>query len=132
MSVVLLGNPTEAKNEGKGKNKRHKTKREGLFTRHLPIHLTLHVWSWRATADHTLRGNVVTVRRLGRWTTLAHPTRTHWHVLSGRLHAQKRETKTNISLTETLMLRHPPIFGTKMSLYQNVLCIISKNVLYSI
>lgn len=55
-----------------------------IRSRHLSIHLVLHMWGWRAAADHTLRGHVVTVRRLRRGATLVHATRTHGHILSRR------------------------------------------------
>lgn len=55
-----------------------------IRTRHLSIHLVRHVWGWGATADHPLRGHVVTVRRLRRGSALGHSTRAHGHVLSGR------------------------------------------------
>lgn len=83
-TVVLLGNPSATRTteeEGKGNE-------GGYLTRHLSIHLVLHVRGWRATADHTLRRHVVTVRRLRGRPTLIHPTRAHGHVLSGWLQTQ--------------------------------------------
>lgn len=107
-SVVLLGNPSETGTEGEeGKRIERKT-REGSWvvvlgspTRHLSIHLVLHVWGWRATTDHTLGGHVVTVRRLRGGSSLVHTTRAHGHVLSGRLQAHNIDTKTHISWLET-------------------------------
>lgn len=96
-SVVLLGNSSETETEEEGV--REKRKRQGgggwgvLFrgrlTRHLSIHLILHMRGWRAAADHTLRRHVVTVRGLRRRSTLVHDTRTHGHVLSRWLGVQK-------------------------------------------
>lgn len=80
---------------------------EGPLTRHLSIHLVRHVWGWRATTDHALRGHVVTVRRLRGGSTLVHPSRAHGYVLSGRLQAHNIDTKTHISWIEThLILSH--------------------------
>lgn len=98
-SVLLLGNPSEARTEGKGGDRRDIRRRErnfrgeGALTRHLSIHLVLHVWGWRATTDHTLRRHVVAMRRLRGGSTLVHPTRAHGHVLSGRLQAHNIEQK---------------------------------------
>lgn len=100
-SVVLLGNPSETGTEGKEGERKEKGGGGGSLTRHLSIHLVLHVWGWRATADHTLRGHVVTVRRLRGGSTLVHPARAHGHVLSGRLQAHNTNTKTHISWLET-------------------------------
>lgn len=111
-SVVLLGNPSETGTKGKEGERKEKKTRErsvggGSLTRHLSIHLVLHVWGWRATADHTLRGHVVTVRRLRGGSALVHPTRAHGHVLSGWLQAHNIDTKTHISWLEThLSLSH--------------------------
>lgn len=105
-SVVLLGNQSETGTEGEeGEREIDKEVKlrgggGGSLTRHLSVHLVLHVWGWRATADHTLRGHVVTVRRLRRRSTLTHPTRAHGHVLSGRLQAHNTGTKTHISWLE--------------------------------
>lgn len=106
-SVVLLGNPSETGTEGKEGERKERNTRVGSWggvggslTRHLSIHLVLHVWGWRATTDHTLRGHVVTVRRLRGGSTLVHPTRAHGHVLSGRLQAHNIDTKTHISWRE--------------------------------
>lgn len=55
-----------------------------IRTGHLSIHLVLHVRGRGATANHPLRWHVVTMRRLRRGATLVHPTRAHWHILSGR------------------------------------------------
>lgn len=111
-SVVLLGNPSEARTEGK-EGKRQEKGRQGrsfffgggALTRHLSIHLVRHVWGWGATTDHTLRGHVVTVRGLGGGPTLVHPSRTHGHVLSGRLQAHSISTKTHIRWTETHLIQ---------------------------
>lgn len=67
---------------------------EGSLTRHLSIHLVLHVRGWRATTDHTVRGHVVTMRWLWRGSTLVYSTRAHGHILSGRLWGNNKETKT--------------------------------------
>lgn len=110
-SLVLLGNPSEARTEGKeGERQERKTRKrkfwgEGSLTRHLSIHLVRHVWGWGATTDHTLRGHVVTVRGLRGGPTLVHPSRAHGHVLSGRLQAHSTSTKTHISWTETHLIQ---------------------------
>lgn len=54
-----------------------------IWTRHLSIHLVLHVRGRGAAANHPLRRHAVAMRRLRRGTTLVHPTRAHWHILSG-------------------------------------------------
>lgn len=78
--------PKWDRNWGKRRKRKERQGRGGgTHTRHLSIHLVLHMWGWRAAADHTLRGHVVTVRRLRRGATLVHATRTHGHILSGRL-----------------------------------------------
>lgn len=67
---------------------------DGSLTRHLSIHLVLHVRGWRAPTDHPVRGHVVTMRGLWRRSTLVHSTRAHGHILSGRLCGNNNETKT--------------------------------------
>lgn len=67
---------------------------ERSLTRHLSVHLVLHVWGSGAAADHALRGHVVSVGGLGaRCSTLVHPTRAHGHVLSRRLQTDITEEK---------------------------------------
>lgn len=69
-------------------------RREGSTTRHLSIHLVLHVGGWRAAADHAVRGHAVAVGGLRWGPALVHSARAHGHILSGRLQANTRETKT--------------------------------------
>lgn len=74
-----------------------KFQRGSSTTRHLSIHLVLHVRGWRAAADHAVRGHVVAVRRLRWGPALIHSARAHGHILSGRLQANTRENKNTIS-----------------------------------
>lgn len=57
---------------------------EEKLTRHLAVHLVLHVWSRRAPTYHTIWTHIVSTWRWGR-ATLIHSSRTHWHILCGWL-----------------------------------------------
>lgn len=82
-------------------------RREGSITRHLSVHLVLHVRGWRAAADHAVSGHAVTVRGLCWGPAWVHSAGAHGHVLGGRLQTHNRETQNPINDRNEKDSSHP-------------------------
>lgn len=87
---------------------------EEKLTRHLAVHLVLHMWSRRAPTYHTIWTHTVSTWRWGR-ATLIHSSRTHWHILCGRLKSNSVKKVIiqqiySVSSHTYLQLYHGPCF----------------------